>query len=183
MKSAILAGGSGLAGQRPHHERAIPQKAVDRRLRKIMSTGRWLAEFRADLESFVSRLGGRGLHRSCVHERPPQAKLRTTVCDPAGGGGRDSAAIAHRDGAKPILDCVRELRPLFSPEAVVAQFSQTLKSYPIRRSLATVCRFVAGQFARHVSRTNKAPCRNPISILICCQRSTHTRSRCLTTTS
>ena len=41
-------------------------------------------------------------------------------------------AIAHRDGnERGILDLVRERRPPFSPEAVVAEFAETLQAYRV----------------------------------------------------
>jgi hypothetical protein len=40
-------------------------------------------------------------------------------------------AIAHKEGVTAILDAVREVRPPFNPEAVVAEFAVLLKSYRI----------------------------------------------------
>ena len=37
--------------------------------------------------------------------------------------------IAHREDERGILDCVREVRPPFSPDAVVSEFSDLLKQY------------------------------------------------------
>lgn len=59
--------------------------------------------------------------------------------DPAGGSGTDSMTlgIAHgelRDGHKVgVLDAVREARPPFSPETVVAEFAALLRAYGIAR--------------------------------------------------
>src|SRR5688500_2411018 len=59
--------------------------------------------------------------------------------DPAGGSGTDSmtVAVAHgeeRDGqVVAVLDAVRERRPPFSPEQVVAEFAELLKSYRVDR--------------------------------------------------
>jgi hypothetical protein len=50
--------------------------------------------------------------------------------DPS-GGARDSFAIAvaHRDGGGVVVDCVRETRPPFLPEQVIAECAVLLKSY------------------------------------------------------
>jgi hypothetical protein len=42
-------------------------------------------------------------------------------------------AIGHYDFRQQsvVLDCVRESKPPFSPEAVVQEFSQTLKNYRV----------------------------------------------------
>ena len=59
--------------------------------------------------------------------------------DPAGGSGGDSMtlAIAHAERRGEllilVLDLVREARPPFSPEAVVADFAAVLKTYRINR--------------------------------------------------
>ena len=47
------------------------------------------------------------------------------------GGARDSfgLAVAHRDGGGVVVDCVRETRPPFLPEAVIAEYAAVLKSY------------------------------------------------------
>jgi hypothetical protein len=41
-------------------------------------------------------------------------------------------AIAHAEGDKAILDCVREVKPPFQPSAVVDRFAEVLKQYDIR---------------------------------------------------
>jgi hypothetical protein len=38
-------------------------------------------------------------------------------------------AIAHREDSRVVLDVVRERRPPFSPEAVVTEFADTLRTY------------------------------------------------------
>jgi hypothetical protein len=53
-------------------------------------------------------------------------------CDPS-GGSRDSftAAVAHIDGDKTILDAVREKKAPFSPDAVVEEYADLFKSYGV----------------------------------------------------
>ena len=42
-------------------------------------------------------------------------------------------AVAHMEGDNVVLDCFREQRPPFSPDAVVVEFAQLLKSYRCHR--------------------------------------------------
>ena len=60
-------------------------------------------------------------------------------------------AIAHRDGGRDVLDCLRERRPPFSPEAVVQEFADVLKSYRI--STVTGDRY-AGEWPRERFRVH-----------------------------
>jgi hypothetical protein len=41
-------------------------------------------------------------------------------------------AIAHREGDRAVLDCIRERTPPFSPEEVVAEFATLLNSYRVK---------------------------------------------------
>jgi hypothetical protein len=66
--------------------------------------------------------------------------------DPSGGSADSFAlAVAHREGERAILDLLRERRPRFSPDAVVAEYAETLKAYGI--TYVTGDRY-AGEFAR-----------------------------------
>ena len=109
------------------------------------------AEFRSDLESFVSREAIDAVTSQGVLERP---RLEDTpyfgFCDPS-GGSRDSftAAIAHREGNTGVLDAVREAKPPLSPEAVVEDFASFFKSYGI--SAIRGDRY-SGEFVRELFR-------------------------------
>jgi hypothetical protein len=92
------------------------------------------AQFRSDLESFVSREAVEACVVAGRFEIPPIRGVENFVafCDPSGGSSDSmTLAIAHRDGENAILDAVREARVPFSPEQVVAEFSVLLKSYGI----------------------------------------------------
>ena len=68
--------------------------------------------------------------------------------DPAGGSGDDSMtmAIAHRDSNGVIvLDCVREVRPGFSPKSVVDDFAAVFRSYGIHQVVGDAW---GGEFVR-----------------------------------
>jgi hypothetical protein len=69
-------------------------------------------------------------------ELPPAAGISYAAFIDPSGGSADSftLAIAHRDPAGvPVLDLVRERRPPFSPETVVAEFVGDLKRYGIKK--------------------------------------------------
>ena len=54
--------------------------------------------------------------------------------DPSGGSADSMTfAVAHRENDVVVLDAVRERRPPFSPEAVVADFAALLQSYKINK--------------------------------------------------
>jgi hypothetical protein len=54
--------------------------------------------------------------------------------DPSGGSADSmTLAIGHKEGDGVIVDSVRERKPPFSPEDVVAEFSALLKSYHVTR--------------------------------------------------
>lgn len=116
------------------------------------------AQFRTDVESFISRDAIDAVVVPDRLELPRVAGVRYVgFLDFAGGAvGGDSAvlAIAHEERSEPrdprierrdiaILDLAREFRPPFSPEQVCAEFSTALKTYGI--STAVADRW-AGQF-------------------------------------
>ena len=89
------------------------------------------AEFRTDIETFLSR----EIVEACLipgrHVLPPVADVRYVgFVDPSGGVGDSFAlAIAHRAGAAIILDRLHERRAPLSPEATVAEFVEILRPY------------------------------------------------------
>ncbi len=92
----------------------------------------WLALFRDDLSDFIRVEVVQGLISAGVYERPPVSGVRYVgFVDPAGGSGQDSMtlAIAHREHELGVLDCLREVRPPFSPEGVTHEFAGVLRSY------------------------------------------------------
>lgn len=94
----------------------------------------WLGQFRNDISAFISREIAEACIDRGVFER---GRLDAThyfgFVDPS-GGSQDSMtmAIAHQEGNKAVIDLVREIRPPFSPEQAVSEFSDTLKAYGIR---------------------------------------------------
>jgi hypothetical protein len=97
------------------------------------------AEFRADVESLVTREVVEAAVVPGRFELPPDRKARhVAFCDPSGGSSDSmTLAIAHAEGPTEarvgVLDCLREVRPPFNPEQVVAEFASLLKRYGARR--------------------------------------------------
>jgi hypothetical protein len=92
------------------------------------------AEFRDDIADFVPRAIIDACTVSGRIELPPErgAMYRAFV-DPSGGSADSmTLGIAHTDRGRIILDAVREVRPPFSPESVVMDFSALMKSYGTR---------------------------------------------------
>jgi hypothetical protein len=52
--------------------------------------------------------------------------------DPSGGSADSmTLAVGHKEGDVVILDALRERKPVFSPEGVVSEFAELLKSYRV----------------------------------------------------
>jgi hypothetical protein len=91
-------------------------------------------EYRSDLEAFVTLESVEACVSVGVRERGPLTSHRYYgFIDPAGGSGTDSMtlAVAHVEGKLTVIDCIREIRPPFSPDAVVEEFASLLKRYKI----------------------------------------------------
>jgi hypothetical protein len=118
----------------------LDKSIIDRAMEDDPSaaSAEWLGEFRTDIESFVSREAVDAVTVSGRFELPYAAGTRyTAFVDPAGGSGQDSLtlAIAHaeKQGDKNIavLDCAREWKPPFSPDAVVNEACDLLHDYHV----------------------------------------------------
>lgn len=115
----------------------VSQAYIDAEMEKdpISAAAEYLAQFRTDIESFISREAIEAVTEWGVLERGPLSTNRyAAFCDPSGGSADSFAlAVAHKEGETGILDCLREVRPPFSPEAVVAEFADLLKHYRVTR--------------------------------------------------
>ncbi len=114
------------------------------------------AQFRRDIESFVSREAVDAVVVPGRIELPPMERVRYFgFVDPSGGSSDSmTLAIAHPEfrGEGPpvaVLDCVRERRPPFSPEDVISEFAALLASYGVTNVVGD--RF-GGEFVREPLR-------------------------------
>jgi hypothetical protein len=111
----------------------FPQTTIDAAMERdpANAAAEYLAEFRTDVQSFVTREAVEACVSRGVFERAPIADMRYYgFIDPSGGSSDSmTMAVAHVENDIAVLDCVRERRPPFSPEAVVAEFADVLRSY------------------------------------------------------
>jgi hypothetical protein len=114
----------------------LPRSIVNRAYERdpAAAAAEYGGEFRTDLEAFVSLEVVNSCISRGVYERPYRAGQRYVgFVDPSGGSADSfTLAIAHRDADSLIVDCIREVKPPFSPESVVQEFAGLLKSYRIR---------------------------------------------------
>jgi hypothetical protein len=128
----------------------VPQDFIDAEFERdaASANAEYGAEFRSDVAEFVSMDVLDACTADGVFELPPiSGAIYVAFVDPSGGSSDSmTLAIAHRDKfGIGILDCIREVRPPFSPESVVDEFCTVLASYHIHK----ICgdRY-AGEWAR-----------------------------------
>jgi hypothetical protein len=112
----------------------FPAHIVERELAADPERARaeYLAEWRADIESFVDREAVQACVEAGCYERAPRDGIvYCAFTDPSGGRGDSfTLAIAHADAdGRAILDCLREAKPPLDPDAVVEEFAGVLRSY------------------------------------------------------
>jgi hypothetical protein len=110
-----------------------PQEIEEARVADpISASAEYDAEFRGDIEQFVSREAIAACTTKGMMQRTPNSGSRyVAFCDPAGGSGADAftVAVAHLDKGVAILDATYSRQPPFSPEGVCAEFAMFLKRY------------------------------------------------------
>ena len=113
----------------------VPQSFIDDEVEKdpASAAAEYLAQFRTDIEAFLTIESLRACVDAGVFERPYDRKHAYFAFTDPSGGSSDSFAlvIAHVDGGLTVVDCIRERRAPFSPEQVCTEFAETLKSYRI----------------------------------------------------
>jgi hypothetical protein len=89
--------------------------------------------FRRDVEGFLDAEAVRAVTVADRRELPPASATRyVAFADPSGGSADAfTLAVAHREGGRAVLDAVRERRPPFSPEDVVSEYADLLRSYGV----------------------------------------------------
>lgn len=115
----------------------VPQAFIDRMTERdpASAAAEYGAEFRSDIEAFVSR----EVVEACV-DAGTRERVRTrgndyyAFVDPSGGSVDSmTLAIAHREADRAVLDLTREIKPPFSPEGVAKDFCDTLKAWGITK--------------------------------------------------
>jgi hypothetical protein len=115
----------------------IPQVVIDEATEAdpASAAAEYGAEFRSDIEALLSREAVEACVSFDVRERAPMSSVRYYgFVDPSGGSADSmTLAVGHREGDVVVLDALRERRPPFSPEDVVAEFSETLASFRVTK--------------------------------------------------
>ena len=113
----------------------LPQRVIDRAIEADpeAASAEYGAEFRGDLEIFVSREAIEACVATGVTVRAPLARVtHHAFVDPSGGSNDAmTCAIGHKEDGRVILDCILERKAPFSPDSVVGEFSGTMKAYGI----------------------------------------------------
>jgi hypothetical protein len=113
----------------------VPQSDVDEALERDPARNRaeYLAEWRTDVEGFVTREALEACIDPGVREIPPQCGVSYLAFTDPSGGGSDSfvLSIAHRENSIGVLDLMREARPPFKRYVVVEEFAADLRNYGI----------------------------------------------------
>jgi hypothetical protein len=115
---------------------SVPQRIIDAAYEDdaASASAEYGGEFRIDVETFISR---EVVDAAIIPGRFELPRIEgagyVAFVDPSGGSGHDSMtmAIAHMEGDRAILDCVREVKPPLSPDSVTKEFADTIKSYGI----------------------------------------------------
>jgi hypothetical protein len=117
----------------------VSQSIVDAALERDAddASSEWLAEFRNDLASFISRETVMACVEPGMFERPPQPGVQyESFIDPSGGSNDSmTCAIGHLEAESlVVVDCVREIKAPFDPESAVDEFAALLQRYGVRNT-------------------------------------------------
>ena len=112
---------------------SVPQSVIDAAVEADASSAaaEYMAEFRTDVETFISREVVDAAVILGRHELPRIDGVNYVAFIDPSGGSSDSMTlgVAHMENERVMLDCVRERRAPFSPDDVVKEFAATIKSY------------------------------------------------------
>lgn len=111
----------------------LSQREIDRAYARDASAAasEYGGEWRNDIEALVDRDVVEACVEPGVIERPYNSRYRYfAFVDPSGGGlDAMTMAIGHVEGETAVIDLIRERKPPFSPESVVAEFAEDLRVY------------------------------------------------------
>jgi hypothetical protein len=111
----------------------LAQSVVDRAMERdpAAASAEYMAQFRTDIESLITiEAVGVCVDGGVLERAFNRNHSYVAFVDPSGGSADAmTMAISHKEGSTVVLDLVREIRPPFSPEAVVAEFANTMKNY------------------------------------------------------
>jgi len=120
----------------------LDQAIIDQALAEdpFAARAEWLGEFRDDVEAFIAREVVDSAVVAGRYELPCVPGVHYTGGTDTSGGSNDSftLSISHVETdasgvRRAVLDAVRETRPRFNPDVVVAEYAALLKSYGISK--------------------------------------------------
>jgi hypothetical protein len=120
----------------------------------------------------LSQNSSRFTYPTISMRRPATPRSRS---NPSGGSADSmTLAVGHREDDVVVLDAIRERKPLFSPEDVVSEFAELLKSYRVTSigGDRTPENGRKKDSATTASATRPRRSQSRISIAICCPPST-----------
>lgn len=113
----------------------VPERIIEEAYEQddVAASAEYGAEFRRDIEGFVSRESVEACVITGRQRVPPRKNIcYEAFCDPSGGSADSmTLGIAHEERGTSVLDLVLERRPPFSPEDVVEEFCSMLALYGI----------------------------------------------------
>ena len=116
---------------------SLPKKLIDAAYEAdpAMASAEYGAEFRRDIEAFITMEAVESRIIQGRFELSPVANIDYRAFTDPSGGSQDSftLGISHNENGVVILDCLRERKPPFSPEGVVREFAELLKTYRVQR--------------------------------------------------
>ncbi|MDA3857261.1 MAG: hypothetical protein PF480_03230 [Roseovarius sp.] len=139
----------------------LPMRVVEDALRDdaARASAEYLAQFRSDIEAFLSLDQVEYAQRSGPLELPRQAGVSyVAFADPTGGGKDEfTLAIGHRENDRLVIDLVRGRKG--NPAAICADYAETLKAYSVNRVAGDryAGQWVPTEFARHGITYEPAP--------------------------
>jgi len=113
----------------------LPQRVVDAAMERDASAAKaeYLAQFRNDLEDFISRAVVEAAIRLAPLENPVVwGRTYFAFADPAGGGHDEFClAVGHREGSKTVVDVLQARKG--TPSTITKEYAAILKQYGINR--------------------------------------------------
>jgi hypothetical protein len=115
----------------------ISQALIDRDMALDPEAARaeWLAEFRSDLEAFLTIEAIQAVTVAGRYELPPLPNVTYSAFVDPSGGRKDAAAlaIAHKDQDRVVVDVARRWKAPHDPSQVAADMAGVLKGYRVDR--------------------------------------------------
>ena len=134
---------------------SLEQSVIDRAMERDAPAAKaeYLAEFRTDIEALLTQEAVTACIDSGILERPFNRQNNyVAFVDPSGGSSDAmTMCIAHKEGSTVVVDVIREYKPPFSPEAVVAEYADLVRKYRCLQAYGDryAGEWVVEQFRKH----------------------------------